>query len=244
MADLQIEFEAEPGAPQSEERFRVRFADGRSDVMRIQDYDRVYAVPGLYEAVVQDALQCASPRTTAEELVDAARRAGKDPAQMRVLDLGAGNGVVAGELWRLGVRTIFGVDGVEQAASAAARDHGEHYVDYYVDDLTDPTRMRDVAIEHGIDAISCAGALGGGHVPAAGFFSVWGALPAGGLLAATARPAAPDAPEDSADAFDRLVADAQGEGGGSELLVRRPFRHRLLAAGGEVTYEVVVARRR
>ena len=50
----------------------VRFADdGHEERVRVQDYARVYAVAGLYEAIVQDRLACQTPDRVATMLARA-----------------------------------------------------------------------------------------------------------------------------------------------------------------------------
>ncbi len=77
-----------------DEAFSVTFAGGRRRRIGLHDYDRIYAVPGLYEAVVQDRLECASPAKLAEVLLSVAEQQRRAPHLLRVLDLGAGNGMV------------------------------------------------------------------------------------------------------------------------------------------------------
>ena len=74
------------GGP-DEEAFEVTFDDGRVERFTMHDYGRVYAVPGLYEEVVQRMLGCATPDVVARMVADAAT------GDVRVVDLGAGNGV-------------------------------------------------------------------------------------------------------------------------------------------------------
>jgi hypothetical protein len=68
--------------------------DGRWRQIRFHDYDQLYSVPGLYEKVIYDVLRCDSPHVVRNlleaELADAAAPAD----ELRVLDLGAGNGMV------------------------------------------------------------------------------------------------------------------------------------------------------
>ena len=54
----------------------------------------------------------------------------QSPSDLRVLDLGAGNGIVAERLTEAGVGHIVGVDLLEEAAQAAERDRPDAYDDY------------------------------------------------------------------------------------------------------------------
>lgn len=82
------------------------------ETVHLHEYARVYAVPGLYEHVVQDLLQCTSPQVAAAGFMRAAASLGLEPGSMTVLDVGAGTGLV-GELVRRG--------GVAQVVSAPSR---------------------------------------------------------------------------------------------------------------------------
>ncbi|HSG31903.1 MAG TPA: class I SAM-dependent methyltransferase [Thermodesulfobacteriota bacterium] len=59
-------------------------------------------------------------------------------SDITVLDMGAGNGIVAEELVNLGLDDVIGVDIIEEAKQAAFRDRPEVYSDYIFDDLTLP----------------------------------------------------------------------------------------------------------
>ena len=75
---MDYEVDLQPGRDQTQESLVVRHADGRTDRFRLHEYDRVYAIPGLYEEVVQDRLESASATILAERLVACAADAGVD----------------------------------------------------------------------------------------------------------------------------------------------------------------------
>jgi hypothetical protein len=87
----------EQAQPQ-DERF-VFLRDGQREEIHLHDYARIYTVPGLYEDVVQDLLQCRSPTVAVGGVIAAAAELGRDIVTLRVLDLGAGVGLI-GELLR------------------------------------------------------------------------------------------------------------------------------------------------
>jgi hypothetical protein len=78
------------------ERILVHFDDGRTEELCLHDYDRVYALPGLYEEVVQRRLGCRSPEESGSMLAGATDSLGWERSQVRVLDIGAGNGISGG----------------------------------------------------------------------------------------------------------------------------------------------------
>ncbi len=237
--DYSVELESVPGRNQSEEVLTVRYGDGRTERMRLHEYDRVYSLPGLYEEVVQRRLECASPAKIAEAVVAAAAAEAGDASELRVFDLGAGNGVVAEELRRRGVDTLAGLDNVAEARDAAERDRPGLYVEYLVGDLDDHPRVPGVIEEHRLNCLVAVGALGLGHISAAGFDKAWGLFPSGAWLGVTL-------PEElvaagSSDFGDYLETETTA--GRLEVVDRERFRHRLLMDGSEVSYVAIVGRK-
>ena len=90
---------------------------GKSEKIMFHDYDKIYAVPGLYENIFQKELKCQSPSVIANMLVENA-----DHEDLRVLDYGAGNGLVGEELSKANPELIVGVDILDSAKEAAHRD--------------------------------------------------------------------------------------------------------------------------
>ena len=101
--------------------------DGRR--LRLHDYPALFAVPGLYEAVVQEALRCRAPEVVAALLAGAA-----DGAPLRVADLGAGNGVSGEALRAHGLDPVVALDLLPEARAAALRDRPGLYRDYLAAD--------------------------------------------------------------------------------------------------------------
>lgn len=152
--------------PPNREEVLVRFADGRTERVRVQDYERVYRVPGLYEAIVVDELQCRSPDRVASMLARAARRLGRTSESVRVLDLGAGNGVSGEALAAHDLRPIVAIDVEPAARTAASRDRPGVYETYLTADVLSLTAAQRRAIEAlELNALSCVGAIGMNHVP-------------------------------------------------------------------------------
>ena len=104
--------------------------------LRFHDYHELFQRPGLYEQLFYDRLKCISP-TKVISLLRKTLREEKFPfSELRVLDFGAGNGMVGEELRKIGVARIVGVDISQEAALAAERDRPAVYDEYYVKDLT------------------------------------------------------------------------------------------------------------
>ncbi len=237
--DYSVELEDDPGRIQSEEALTVTYADGSTERMRLHEYDRVYAVPGLYEEVVQRRLECESPSVVSTLMVAAAIEEGQEPSDLRVFDLGAGNGVVSEELSHRGVKTFVGIDYAPVAADAVERDRPGLYAEYQTGDMSDHARVPAVVEEHDLNALVAVAALGLGHITAEMFDAAWRTFPEGSWLGVTI-------PEDAADPdtsdFGDYLAD-EVSAGRLEERSRQRFRHRKLMDGSEVFYVAVLARK-
>lgn len=238
MADWTVELDPTPGRRQGEEQFLLHH-DGDSERIVLHDYARVYAVPGLYEEVVQHRLECASPATVAAALVEAAGERGVDPGALRVFDLGAGNGVVGEELRARGVTVVGAADDIPEARDAAHRDRPGLYAHYVVGETVDVGRIRGIVAEEGLTALVAAGAVGEGHVPVESLEQLWAAFPPGSFLALTLKDGG-TGDHDVADVLSMIERAADDEHP-TRTVLRRPFRHRLTMAGSELEYLVLVA---
>ena len=237
---MDYEVELQPGRDQTEESLVVRYPDGTEEHFRLHEYERVYAIPGLYEEVVQRRLLSASATILAERLVTCAAAAGTDPGELAVFDLGAGNGVSGEELRARGVGTIVASDGIAEARDAARRDRPGLYAEYLVGDTDDLPQVADLIGEHALNALVCAGALGLGHISADSFHRLWSLFAPGAWFSVSLH-------EDLAQAggsdFGDYLAGFEARGDGGQILVREPFRHRLTMAGDPITYVAIVARK-
>jgi hypothetical protein len=234
------ELDQRPGRSQQEERLTVRFDDGRVEEMRLHEYGRVYSVPGLYEDVVQRQLACASPSELAGALAREVEAERASLADLRVLDVGAGNGVVGEELRRHGLRApLIGLDNEPEAGRAAERDRPGLYADYLTGGLDD-FPIASLVEEHALNCLVGAGALGLGHISAASFDAAWRAFPRGSWLAITAPEEVLSA--DGGPLAEYVAALRKGEHGTDVRHVGR-FRHRLRMSGEPIFYCAIVARR-
>jgi SAM-dependent methyltransferase len=228
------------GPPQADgEYVALRENGSGEEIVHIHDYARLYGVSGLYEYIVQELLECRSPQVAAEALSRALKRLAHDAPRVRLLDLGAGTGLV-GELVReFGVATVVGLDALSAAREACLRDRPGVYGDYLVGDLADPppellAQIRD----HRPNAFVAAGALGGTHVPAKALDNALALLPAGAPVVFTLdeRWMRTDGPGGFRTPVNRLLASGE-----LQLLERSSFRHRLTTGGEAVHYELLVA---
>ena len=216
--------------------------EGRPRRIRFHDYHEIYSIPGLYERLFYELLECDSPRAVTSLLGRELRARGQSASALRVLDVGAGNGMVGEELDELGVETIVGVDIIEEAATAAERDRPGIYDDYLVLDLTaipsdTHTQMRD----RRFNCLVTVAALGFGDIPPEAFASAYNLVEPGGLVAFNIKE---DFLRDGdGSGFAQLIKRALAEGS-LELAAEQRYRHRLSVAGEPLHYVALVAEKR
>ncbi len=158
--------------------------DGEWRQIRFHDYETIYSVPGLYEKVIYEILQCRSPATVRRMIQAALPKSGLKAEDLRVLDLGAGNGMMAEELADLGARYMVGVDIIKAAADAAERDRPGLYEAYHVVDMTTLNSAQDRQLKaHGFNCLTCVAALGFGDIPAEAFIAAYNLIAPNGLIA-------------------------------------------------------------
>ncbi|TCK22247.1 hypothetical protein [Pseudonocardia endophytica] len=226
------ELDPTPNRLQNQEEFLLhRPDDGGTERIVLHDYASVYAVPGLYEDVVQRQLECTSPATVAAALADAA---GERVTGLRAFDLGAGNGVVGEELTARGVTVVVGADGIPEARDAAHRDRPGLYRHYLVGERIDSDEVRRLVADEALNALVAAGAVGQGHVPVDTLGELWDAFGSGSFLALTVSDV--DGRSDVADVEGMLARRAT-----TRTVLQRRFRHRVSMAGTELFYAVLVA---
>src|SRR3954470_19067786 len=112
-----VEFPGDELLDQDLEWCRVTVG-GETREIRFHDYHEIYAIPGLYEFLFYERLECCSPQVVCELLEQELRDEDVDPAGLRVLDLGAGNGMVGERLPGVRVRGVGGVRPLSRGRAA------------------------------------------------------------------------------------------------------------------------------
>jgi predicted TPR repeat methyltransferase len=153
------------GLDQDQAFFFLTNGESRTKV-RFHDYDAIYEHEGLYEQLFYDRLKCQSPRKVAEVLRQAVVKSHGQPSELRVLDLGAGNGMAGEALAAFGVSRLVGVDIIEQAKEASLRDRPGLYDHYYVADFCalDDERHEEMQT-WSFNCLVSVAALGFGDIP-------------------------------------------------------------------------------
>ncbi|QDT04097.1 hypothetical protein K227x_24850 [Rubripirellula lacrimiformis] len=223
-----------------DEVFFTLMEDGEEKRLRFHDYEEIYQRPGLYEQLFYERLRCNSPEKVADLLQRALNTARESVTELRVIDLGAGNGMMGEVLKRDGVARLVGADIIPEARDAAYRDRSTVYDDYYVHDFASPDPdVLDEIREWRFNCLTCVAALGFGDIPPRAFFNAVKLVQTDGWLAFNIKETFLDPSENTG--FSRLVR---------ELIFSKYldiyhlelYRHRLSMEGTQLFYYALVGR--
>jgi SAM-dependent methyltransferase len=231
-----------PGSLDQDQEYCEVEIEGRRRRVRFHAYHEIFSVPGLYESLFEKLLDCNSPGVVTSLLNEELAFEGEEPESLRVLDFGAGNGMVAEELTRIGVDSIVGVDILEVAKEAAERDRPGIYADYLATDMTAPAPPDLQALErHDFNCLTCVAALGFGDVPPAAFVNAFNLVSAPGWVAFNIRERLLGSQDESG--FSALLHQMFDEGVMVER-AREQYPHRRSTAGDRIPYVAMVAEKR
>ena len=225
---------------EQDEVFFSLIEDGEEKHLRFHDYDEIYKRPGLYEQLFYERLRCNSPAKVAELLQRALNTVREPITELRVIDLGAGNGMMGEVLKREGVARLVGADIIPEARDAAYRDRSAVYDDYYIEDFANlDAGVLNELREWRFDCLTCVAALGFGDIPPRAFFNAMKLVRTDGWLAFNIKESFLDHAEHTG--FSRLIR---------ELIFSKYldiyhlelYRHRLSMEGTQLFYYAVVAR--
>jgi SAM-dependent methyltransferase len=226
---------------QSEAFFYLVDEKGKKEKIRFHDYDRIYQSPGLYEQIFYDRLRCVSPSKVSQILNASVAQSGENTTELRVLDLGAGNGIMGEALAKHGISRMVGADIIPEARDAAERDRPHVYDAYYVADFcnlsdSDGEELRSWSL----DCLTTVAALGFGDIPPKAFMTAFNIIHAEGWVAFNIKETFLERSDDSG--FSRMIRDLIF----SEYLdlyhIER-YRHRLSIEGAPLYYFAVVGRK-
>jgi len=216
---------SDSGLEQDEEWCVVTLADGTEERLRFHDYREIYPHPGLYEQIFYERLSCSSPKTVVGLLERQLKANDADARELRVLDLGAGNGMVGEELKGIGAGTVVGVDIIQEAA----------------EDFTDlPDAIEEQLRSHNLNTLACVAALGFGDIPPLAFATAYDLLGPDGWLAFNIRD---DLLEAGSGGFAGLIR-AMYRDRWIEPLDSERYVHRLSSVDGEPLYYVAMVARK
>lgn len=244
--------------------------------VRFHDYAHSFSIPGLYDQLFGGAnseTKCISPQIMVGLLKDnlhhvlrngwSSEQAGHD--ELRVLDFGAGNGMIGEEIRLLcksygtgylaNSTSVVGFDILSEAKMAAERDRPGVYDAYVVADVAEYVKNLGAKPEQfclaGFNVLVSVSALSFGDASAATFKAAISLVQNGGLVLFNLKAGLLDN-EDSEgqgdgmtgkgtdNGFSKLVQQAVAEGE-MEILARKTYCHRFSVTGKPLHYEAVAA---
>ena len=169
---------------QDEEYFYLIESNDKERKILFHEYAEIYKIMGLYEQLFYERLKCNSPSKVAEALKYALSQAQENFTELRVLDLGAGNGIMGEELRKYGCARLVGADIIHEACEACQRDRPTVYDAYEVVDFCNLTeeQMEDLQ-GWSFDCLTTVAALGFGDIPAKAFVKAFNILQSKGWIA-------------------------------------------------------------
>ncbi|MBO1351175.1 MAG: class I SAM-dependent methyltransferase [Hormoscilla sp. GUM202] len=220
-----------------EEEYFILVHNNQEQRLKVRDYEKVYKIPGLYEYVLVELLKHTSHQVISELLVEQVTQSQLSVSELSVLELGSGVGLVGACLKDKGVKSIVGVDLIEEAAEAAKRDRPNVYNRYYVEELPHVTAGVRQELENSkFNCLVCASALTGG-LPGPAFAFAYNLIADGGPIACNIREDLLDAnPTDHSSG--KMLANMIKEGI-FRVQVKHAYRHRLSVTGVPL-YEVAL----
>jgi SAM-dependent methyltransferase len=214
---------------------------GKRKRIRFHDYHEIYCIPGLYEKLFYENLGCCSPSRVVQLLEELLVDFGDDSLGLKVLDLGAGNGMVGDELHARQVQRIVGIDLLPEAKEAARRDRPEVYHNYLAVDLTDlPKEVEEYLRGQRFNCLITVAALGFNDVPPAAFIKALDLVETRSWVALTLKEDFLREQDDSG--FATLIRQLSRD----EIIqiqAYRRFRHRFSITGEPLFYIAMVARK-
>ncbi|SMC22357.1 Methyltransferase domain-containing protein [Desulfacinum hydrothermale DSM 13146] len=214
--------------------------NGRMQKIRLHNYGDLYRIPGLYEELFYEKLGCDSPNVVCRLLARAMERHG-GPDSLRVLDFGAGNGMVAEKLNELrNCEFLVGIDILEEAKEAAERDRPGLYDRYMVLDLAQLDEFNRKRLQsYGFNTLVTVAALGFNDIPSRAFLNAFNLMRKGSWIAFNIR--------------DKFLS--QGDDSGYRTLLERlqdtcfrildqtDYCHRRSITGRELCYRAIVGQK-
>lgn len=215
---------------------------GEQRKIRFHDYDAIYQVPGLYEQIFYDRLKCTSPSKVTAILESAIRQSKDNLSELRVLDLGAGNGMMGEELKKSGVSRLVGVDIIQEAYEATIRDRPGIYDAYYVEDFCELSEDKKEEIASWqCNCMVTVAALGFGDIPIKAFMEAFNIIKGEGWVGFNIKETFLD--KTDVTGFSKMMRELIFSQYLDIYHIER-YRHRLSIEGEPLHYFAVVGRKK
>ena len=225
---------------QSESYFYLQGTSNNRKLL-FHDYDEIYQIPGLYEQIFYDRLKCTSPTKVTAILESSIKQSPDNFTELRVLDLGAGNGMMGEELKKRGISRLIGVDIIPEAYEALIRDRPGVYDAYYVEDFCKLSKEKREEIESWqCDCMVTVAALGFGDIPTEAFVTAFNIIKNEGWIAFNIKDSFLDASDETG--FSKLIRELIFSKYLDVYHIER-YRHRLSIDGEPLHYFAVAGRK-
>ncbi len=226
---------------QGEEQFLIQCNDGTEVKVRAHDYDEIYKIPGLYEHLFYKNYKCVSPTVICSELAGAVEKSNQKMEDLKVFDVGAGNGMVGEELVSAGVETVIGIDIIEEAAMATERDRPGVYDEYFVEDLTKlPSKVEDKINQERLNCMTLVAALGFGDIPPEAFAKAYNFIDESGWIAFNIKDEF--CSERDQTGFAKLIQTIT-QNDMFDMKSKKHYTHRLCQDGTPLNYYAIVGKK-
>lgn len=226
---------------QDETYFYLQGSGGQRKI-KFHDYDEIYQVQGLYEQIFYDRLKCTSPGKVTSILESAVRQSQDNFSELRILDFGAGNGMMGEELKKHGVSRLVGVDIIPEAYDATVRDRPGLYDAYYVEDFTKLGEdKKEEIISWQCDCMVTVAALGFGDIPVKAFIEAFNIIKSEGWIAFNIKETFFDTTD--ASGFSKMIRELIFSKYLDVYHIER-YRHRLSIEGEPLYYFAIAGRKK
>jgi len=227
-------------ADQDESFFYLVEPKGKRKI-RFHDYDTIYNSPGLYEQIFYDRLKCCSPKKVAEILNTSLAQTLENFTELRVLDLGAGNGLMGAELKKYGVSRLVGIDIIPEAKRATERDRPEIYDAYEIVDFCNlGEEEKENLSSWSLNCLTTVAALGFGDIPPKAFMVAFNIIQSEGWVAFNIKETFLN--DSDSSGFSRMIRDLIFSKYMDIYHLER-YRHRVSIEGEPLFYFAVVGRK-
>jgi SAM-dependent methyltransferase len=207
----------------------------------LHDYRTIFNTPGLFDAIMDELLNCQTPDILSSLLIDAIMADYRDPSDLVILEIGSGNGMMAEALAQRGVQTIVGIDILEEAALATQRDRPGLYHTYLVADLCNLSPFHRAELEcRACNCLVCASSLTADHVPIAAFIQAYNLISIGAWVVFNMQH--PSIPGYCEEEYARFIDQISASG----ILIihqRQTYRHRLSVSGQAILCNAFVGQK-
>jgi hypothetical protein len=239
--DINVSFPEKGEKYSQDEEFCTIHLDGIEKRVRFHDYNEVYSIPGLYEKIFYEYLRCCSHKTVCDHFFQELKKHRYSANQLRVLEIGAGNGMVGEQLRQSFVSKIIGIDILIEAKLAAYRDRPKVYDDYYAIDLTEiPKQIEEEILQKKLNSMVSVAALGFDDLPPLAYAKAFNLISENGWIALNIKDEFLSEKDESG--FSKLIKRMIKDGI-LTINTREKYQHRLATDNTPLYYYAIIGQK-